>query len=49
MPMAETPEQLINQMLWLKAVFTNAEMTKNWQASQGMTVIHNQRVLADLH
>lgn len=49
MPMAETPERLIDQMLWLKAVFTNPEMTKNWQASQGMTVIHNQRVLADLH
>lgn len=48
MPMAETPEQLIQQMLWLKAVFSNPIMTKNWQDSQGETVIHNQRILADL-
>ena len=48
MPMAETPEELIQQMLWLKAVFSNVQMTKNWQDSQGETVIHNQRILADL-
>lgn len=48
MPLAETPEQLINQMLWLKAVFTNKEMTKNWQTSQGEKIIHNQNVLDTL-
>ncbi len=48
MPMAETPEKLIDQMLWLKAVFSNTEMTKNWQTRQGEIVIHNQEILAGL-
>lgn len=48
MPMAETPEELIQQMLWLKAVFSNVQMTKNWQESQGELITHNQGVLANL-
>jgi hypothetical protein len=48
MPMAETIEQLIDQMLWLKAVFTNPEMTRNWQQSQGEKIIKNQKVLDGL-
>lgn len=49
MPMAETAEELINQMLWLKAMFTNKTMTKNWQTLQGEKIIHNQNVLDTLN
>lgn len=48
LPMAETAEALIHQMLWLQAVFQNPDMARRWQEQQGETIIHNQNQLRSL-
>jgi len=45
---AETPEELIHQMLWLQAIFRNPDMSRRWQEQQGETIIHNQNQLRSL-
>lgn len=48
LPLAETGQELIHQMLWLKSVFQDDSMARRWQQSQGEVIIHNQDRLRSL-
>lgn len=48
LPLAVNGNQLINQMLWLQAVFKNPYMARRWQQQQGEIIIHNKNTLKKL-